>query len=168
MRKGLACVRGLATGDKRSQCSQVLHICRRLLGSRDVGDQPVQSPTIRASREDLWLAERRSQDSLPFPVLPGYRPMRCLEGLLSGGRTANRTRVHIHTLASPAARAFRVPGRLEPGGTNRPPSLGSTAFGFVGPACFGGGLWARLLRVLGSLPLILGSEGVRIWVLDRF
>ena len=29
MRKGLACVRGLATGDKRSQCSQVLHICRR-------------------------------------------------------------------------------------------------------------------------------------------
>src|SRR5208337_2573354 len=24
------------------------------------------------------------------------------------------------------------------------------------------------LRVLGSLPLILGSEGVRIWVLDRF
>src|SRR5271157_1552580 len=29
----------------------------------------------------------------------------------------------------------------------------------VSPACFGGGLWARLLRVLGSLPLILGSEG---------
>ena len=56
-------------------------------------------------------------------------------------------------------------------GTRRyqsPPSLGSAAFGFVGPACFGGGLWARLLRVLGSLPLILGSEGVKIWVLDRF
>ncbi len=48
------------------------------------------------------------------------------------------------------------------------PPEGRAAFGFVGPACFGGGLWARLLRVLGSLPLILGSEGVRIWVLDRF
>src|SRR5208337_1176872 len=48
------------------------------------------------------------------------------------------------------------------------PPEGWAAFGFVGPACFGGGLWARLLRVLGSLPLILGSEGVRIWVLDRF
>ena len=115
MRKGLACVRGLATGDKRSQSSQLLHICRRLLGSRDVGSNQSQSPTIRPSREDLRLAERRSQESLPFPVLPGYRPMHCLEGLLSGGRTANRTRVHIHTLASPAARAFRVPGRLEPG-----------------------------------------------------
>ena len=136
MRKGLACVRGLATGDKRSQCSQVLHICRRLLGSRDVGDQPVQSPTIRASREDLWLAERRSQDSLPFPVLPGYRPMRCLEGLLSGGRTANRTRVHIHTLASPAARAFRVPGRLEPGGTNRPPQPRLDGFRLCRPSLF--------------------------------
>ena len=48
------------------------------------------------------------------------------------------------------------------------PPEGWAAFGFVSPACFGGGLWARLLRVLGSLPLILGSEGVRIWVLDRF
>src|SRR5208337_2639586 len=55
------------------------------------------------------------RESLPFPVLPGYRPMHCLEGLLSGGRTANRARVYIHTLASPAPRAFRVPGRLEPG-----------------------------------------------------
>ena len=44
MRKGLACVLGLATGDKRSQSSQVLHICRRLLGNRDVGDQPVPVP----------------------------------------------------------------------------------------------------------------------------
>ena len=44
MRKGLACVRGLATGDKRSQSSQVIHICRRLLGSRDAGDQPVPVP----------------------------------------------------------------------------------------------------------------------------
>ena len=56
-----------------------------------------------------------ASESLPSPVLPGYRPMDCLKGLLSGGRTTNRTRVHIHTLASPAARAFRVPGRLEPG-----------------------------------------------------
>src|SRR5208337_3008082 len=55
------------------------------------------------------------RESPPFPVLPGYRPMHCLEGLLSGGRTANRTRVYIHTLASAAPRAFRVPGRLEPG-----------------------------------------------------
>src|SRR5208283_4965649 len=30
------------------------------------------------------------------------------------------------------------------------------------------GLWARLLGVLGSFPLILGSERVRIWVIDRF
>jgi len=48
------------------------------------------------------------------------------------------------------------------------PPEGWAAFGFVGPACFGGGLWARLLRVLGSLPLILGSEWVRIGVVDRF
>jgi len=44
MRKGLACVLGLATGDERSQSSQVLHICRRLLESRDVGEQPVPLP----------------------------------------------------------------------------------------------------------------------------
>jgi hypothetical protein len=44
MRKGLARVRGLPTGDKRSQSSQVLHICRRLLRNRDVGDQPVPVP----------------------------------------------------------------------------------------------------------------------------
>ena len=29
-------------------------------------------------------------------------------------------------------------------------------------------LWARLLGVLGSFPLILGWERVRIWVIDRF
>src|SRR5271157_2638867 len=86
-----------------------------LAASWDVGDQPVPAQTVGASRDDLRLAERRGQESLPFPVLPGYRPMHCLEALLSGGRTANRTRVYINTLASPAARAFRVPGRLEPG-----------------------------------------------------
>jgi len=86
-----------------------------LAASWDVGDQPVPAQTVGASGDDLRLAERRGQESLPFPVLPGYRPMHCLEGLLSGGRTANRTIVYIHTLASPAARAIRVPGRLEPG-----------------------------------------------------
>src|SRR5208337_1726588 len=75
-----------------------------------LGTSQSQSPTIGASCEELRLAERRGRESLPFPVLPGYRPMHCLEGLLSGGRTANRTRVYIHALASPAARAFRVPG----------------------------------------------------------
>ena len=30
------------------------------------------------------------------------------------------------------------------------------------------GLWASLLGVLGSFPLILGSERVRLWVVDRF
>jgi len=29
-------------------------------------------------------------------------------------------------------------------------------------------LWARLLGVLGSFPLILGSKRVRIWIIDRF
>ncbi len=86
-----------------------------LAASWDVGDQPVPAQTVGASRDDLRLAERRGQESLPFPVLPGYRPMHCLESLLSGGCTANRTIVYIHTLASLAPRAFRVPGRLEPG-----------------------------------------------------
>src|SRR5271157_4855704 len=48
------------------------------------------------------------------------------------------------------------------------PPEGWAAVGFVSPASFNRGLWARLLRVLGSLPLILGSERVRIWVFDRF
>jgi hypothetical protein len=52
--------------------------------------------------------------------------------------------------------------------SHRAPGGVGGAVGFVSPACFGGGLWARLLRVLGPLPLILGSEGVRIWVVDRF
>ena len=115
MKKELACVWRLAAGDERTQSSRVLHICRRACGKLGRGDQPVPAQTVGASRDDLRLAERRGQESLPFPVLPGYRPMHCLEGLLSGGRTANRTRVYIHALASPAARAFRVPGRLEPG-----------------------------------------------------
>ena len=34
--------------------------------------------------------------------------------------------------------------------TNRPPSHGTAAVGFVSPASFNRGLWARLLRVLGS------------------
>src|SRR5208337_2419581 len=41
------------------------------------------------------------------------------------------------------------------------PPEGWAAVGFVGPASFNRGLWARLLRVLGS-------ERVRIWVVDRF
>src|SRR5208283_4114575 len=48
------------------------------------------------------------------------------------------------------------------------PPEGWADAGFVSPAIFNRGLWARLLRVLGSLPLILGSERVRIWVFDRF
>jgi len=66
-----------------------------------LGTNQSQSPIIRASREDLRFAERRGEQSLPSPVLPGYRPMHCLEGLLSGGRTANRMRVYIHTLLAP-------------------------------------------------------------------
>jgi len=78
----------------------------------------------------------------------------CLHASESGGRSRPR-----------AVRGMpEVP--IAPPATG--PPEGWAAFGFVGPACFGGGLWARLLRVLGSLPLILGSEGVRIWVLDRF
>src|SRR5208337_4651595 len=37
----------------------------------------VPAQTVGASRDDLRLAERRGQESLPFPVLPGYRPMHC-------------------------------------------------------------------------------------------
>ena len=48
------------------------------------------------------------------------------------------------------------------------PPEGWAAVGFASPASFNRGLWARLLRVLGSKPLILGSERVRIWVFDRF
>jgi len=57
--------------------------------------------------------------------------------------------------------AFECGGRYRPGAVSGMPEVpiapratgppeGSAAFGFVGPACFGGGLWARLLRVLGS------------------
>ena len=41
------------------------------------------------------------------------------------------------------------------------PPEGWAAVGFVSPASFNTGLWASLLRVLGS-------ERVRIWVVDRF
>src|SRR5271165_6354044 len=41
------------------------------------------------------------------------------------------------------------------------PPEGWAPVGFVNPAFFNRGLWARLLRVLGS-------ERVRIWVVDRF
>jgi hypothetical protein len=96
------------------------HLSRAFGKTGRWGPASPSPPTIGASCEELRLAgppERggRGRESLPFPLLPGYRPMHCLEGLLSGARTANRTRVHIHTLVSRAARAFRVPGRLEPG-----------------------------------------------------
>ena len=35
MKKDLACVQGLATGDERSQCSRVFRICLRLMASPD-------------------------------------------------------------------------------------------------------------------------------------
>jgi hypothetical protein len=112
-----------------TRCSVASHLASRgYLGSRISRHFSKAPMTLikdrieipdRVSKDQyvLHLSEgvTRPDESLPFPVLPGYRPMHCLEGLLSGGRTANRTRVYIHTLASPAARAFRVPGRLEPG-----------------------------------------------------
>src|SRR5271167_1213576 len=99
MKKELVCVRWRSTGDERSHLQGSFTFVAGLAASRDVGDQPVPAQTVGASRDDLLFAERRGQESLQFPVLPGYRPMHCLEGLLSGGRTANRTRVYIHTLA---------------------------------------------------------------------
>ena len=42
------------------------------------------------------------------------------------------------------------------------------AVGLVSPAFLIRGLWARLLWVLGSFPLFLGSERVSTWVIDRF
>src|SRR5271165_7040614 len=42
------------------------------------------------------------------------------------------------------------------------PAEGWAAVGLVSPASFNRGLQARLLRILGQLPLILGSERVRI------
>ncbi len=48
------------------------------------------------------------------------------------------------------------------------PPEGWAAVGLVSPAFFIRGLWASLLRVLGSFPLFLGSQPVRIWVIDRF
>jgi len=51
--------------------------------------------------------------------------------------------------------------------TTGPPE-GWAAVGLVSSAFFIRGLWASLLRVSGSLPLILGSERVRNWVVDRF
>ncbi len=61
--------------------------------------------------------------------------------------------------------------------STRPPEAGTRrgrahrrslgwAVGLVSPASFCiRGLWARLLRLLGSFPLFLGSERVRIWVI---
>ena len=112
MKKELACVWRLAAGDERSQSSRVLHICRRACGKLGRGDQPVPAQIVGASRDDLRIAERRGQESLAFPVLPGYRPLHCLEGLLSGGRTANRTRVYIHTSMTPN---FSAPACTHPG-----------------------------------------------------
>src|SRR5208337_4535919 len=97
MKKELACVRRRATNEANLHGS--FTFVAGLAASWDVGDQPVPAQTVGASRDDLRIAERRGQESLPFPVLRGYRPMHCLEGLLSGGRTASRTRVYIHTLA---------------------------------------------------------------------
>src|SRR5208337_2182729 len=57
---------------------------------------------------------------------------------------------------------------IAPPATGPPEGWAPVGVGFVSPASFKRGLWARLLRVLGSRPLTLGSERVRNWVVDRF
>jgi len=88
--------------------------------------------------------------------------MNCLEGLLSGGRTANRARVLYDTqLLGACLHASESGGRSRPEAVRgmpdvpvAPPATGPpegwAAVGFVSPASFNRGLWAHLLRVLGS------------------
>ena len=54
---------------------------------------------------------------------------------------------------------------IAPSATGAP--QGWAAVGLVSPASFNRGSWARLLGDLGPLPLIWGSERVRLWVIDR-
>src|SRR5271157_6357542 len=89
--------RGIARQEKKGQpISGRLSgtsVRRRLVGgAADEWLGIVANGGWRVASGERWSAERRGQESLPFPVLPGYMPMHCLEGLLSGGRTANRTR----------------------------------------------------------------------------
>ncbi len=53
MRKGLACVPGLATGDKRSQSYRSFTSVAGFWEAGTLGTNQSQSPTIGASREDL-------------------------------------------------------------------------------------------------------------------
>src|SRR5271157_5383328 len=67
------------------------------------------------SEVEHLVEHEQGRESLPFPVLPGYRPMDCLEGLLSGERTTNRTRVLYDTqLLGACLHASESGGRSRP------------------------------------------------------
>ena len=56
MKKELACVWRLATGDKRANLHGSFTFVAGLAASWDVGDQPVPAQTVGASRDDLRIA----------------------------------------------------------------------------------------------------------------
>ncbi len=137
--------------------------------ARNSGEWRVASGGKLVARGERWSAERRGQESLPFPVLPGYRPMHCLEALLRGGRTANRTRVYCSrtpnfwapacTHPSPvAALALRPSGACQtyqsppqPPGPRSGPPEGWAAVGFVSPASFHSGVVGAFAEGFGAL-----------------
>ena len=129
-----------------------------------LGTNQSQSPTIGASREDLRLAARRGQKSLPFPVLPGYRPMNCLEDLLSGGRTANRTRVLYDTqLLGACLHASESGGRSRPEAVRGMPDVPVAPPQPPGPILFGPSfaVASLSLQLLSTCAADMGSKWVR-------